>query len=349
MFIEKINAHDDYLIKLLFPKFDQFISQQKNSQSSFSTLFYCYKINICGYVNEIASKLYNETDIKKNYFHETNHFYSTKSYYIIDCNDFYGRILMEFIIEYTENLCVLNKKHLFILHNYEQLDPETQYKIASKIDRTINSAVFWITCKNISKLSRKLYNKINIVTIPVPNFHNMKLYLNKFLNKMNLKMFEPVLDKIIQISDGDLYKAVFYIEIFQIDRNIINRNLLDNDIDKIINFITDKSFIEKEYHQMRELAFNCLEKTDMINIIFKLLNKVISSNIFSNFQKKKIITHIAEIQKKEKPNCKGIYILEAILSKIIIIYYNSDNNNLIEDYDEYSCISSENKHNTISI
>jgi len=166
---------------------------------------------------------------------------------------------------------------------------------------------------------------------------------------MNLKMFEPVLDKIIQISDGDLYKAVFYIEIFQIDRNIINRNLLDNDIDKIINFITDKSFIEKEYHQMRELAFNCLEKTDMINIIFKLLNKVISSNIFSNFQKKKIITHIAEIQKKEKPNCKGIYILEAILSKIIIIYYNSDNNNLIEDYDEYSCISSENKHNTISI
>jgi hypothetical protein len=175
----------------------------------------------------------------------------------------------------------------------------------------------------------------------------MKLYLNKFLNKMNLKMFEPVLDKIIQISDGDLYKAVFYIEIFQIDRNIINRNLLDNDIDKIINFITDKSFIEKEYHQMRELAFNCLEKTDMINIIFKLLNKVISSNIFSNFQKKKIITHIAEIQKKEKPNCKGIYILEAILSKIIIIYYNSDNNNLIEDYDEYSCISSENKHNIL--
>lgn len=348
MLIEKINANDEYLTKLLFPKFDQFITQHINCKGSFSTLFYCYKINICGYVNEIASKLYNETDLKKNYFHETNYFYSTKSYYIIDCCEFYGRILMEFIIEYTENLCVLNQKHLFILHNYEQLDPETQYKIASKIDRTVNSAVFWITCRNISKLSRKLYNKINIVSIPVPNFDNMKLYLNKFLNKMNIKMFEPVLDKIIQIADGDIYKAVFYIEIFQIDRNIINRNLLDNDIDKIINLITDASFIEKEYHQMRELAFQCLEKTDMINVIFKLINKIISSNVFTIEQKKRIINHIAEIQKKEKPNCKGIYILEAILSKIIIIYHSNDNN-YVEDNCIYSSNICENSNKIINM
>ena len=308
MLIEKINEQDDFLTKLLFPKFEQFMHQHTKNQGSLSTLFYCYKINICGYVNEIASKLYHETDIKKNYFRETNYYYSTKSYYIIDCCEFYGRILMEFIMEFTENRCVLNQNHLFILHNYEQLDPETQYKIASKIDRTVNSTVFWITCKNISKLSRKLYNKINLITIPVPNFDNMKLYLKKFLNNINIKMFEPVLDKIIQIADGDIYKAIFYIEIFQIDRNII----------------TDDAFIEKEYHEIRELAFQCLEKTDMINVIFKLINKIISSDIFSYIQKKSIIYHIAEIQKKEKPNCKGIYILEAILSKIIIIHRNKD-------------------------
>ena len=333
MLIEKINAQDEYLTKLLFPKFEEFIQQHNKNKGSMSTLFYCYKINICGYVNEIASKLYHETDLKKNYFRETNYFYSTKSYYIIDCCEFYGRILMEFIMEFTENHCVLNQKHLFILHNYEQLDPETQYKIASKIDRTVNTTIFWITCKNISKLSRKLYNKINIISIPVPNFDNMKLYLNKFLNKINIKMFEPVLDKIIQIADGDIYKAVFYIEIFQIDRSIINRNLLDTDIDKILNLITDETFVEKEYHEIRELAFQCLEKTDMINVIFKLINKVISSNIFSLIQKKCIIYHIAEIQKKEKPNCKGVYILEAILSKIIIIHKNKD---IQEDSDPYS-------------
>jgi DNA polymerase III delta prime subunit len=210
------------------------------------------------------------------------------------------------------------------LHNYEQLDYETQNKIASKIDRTINSAYFWITCKNIAKLTRKLYNKINIVTIPVPNFNNIKLYLNKFLNKMNIKMFEPVLDKIIQISEGDIYKAVLYIEIFQIDRNIINRNLLDNDIDKIINCITDESFIEKGYYEMRELAFQCLEKTDMINVIYKLLNTIIYSDNFTEKHKKKIIYDIADLQNKEKPNCKGIYILEAILSRLIMIYHNND-------------------------
>ena len=324
MLIEQINGKDEFATKLLFPKFEQFIQQHNNNKGSLSTLFYCYKINICGYVNDIANKLYNETDLKKNYFRETNYFYSTKSFYIIDCCEFYGRILMEFIIEYTENLSVLNQKHLFILHNYEQLDYETQNKIASKIDRTINSAYFWITCKNIAKLTRKLYNKINIVTIPVPNFNNIKLYLNKFLNKMNIKMFEPVLDKIIQISEGDIYKAVLYIEIFQIDRNIINRNLLDNDIDKIINCITDESFIEKGYYEMRELAFQCLEKTDMINVIYKLLNTIIYSDNFTEKQKKKIIYDIADLQNKEKPNCKGIYILEAILSRLIMIYHNND-------------------------
>lgn len=324
MLIEKINVQDEFLTNLLFPKLETFIKLHNKNKVSLSTLFYCYKINICGYVNEIASKLYNEYDIKKNYFRETNYFYSTNSFYIIDCCEFYGRILMEFIMEYTENLSVLNQKHLFILHNYDQLDPETQYKIASKIDRTINSAIFWITCKNISKLSRKLYNKINIINIPVPNFDNMKLYLNKFLNKVNIKMFEPVLDKIIQISDGDIYKAVFYIDIFQIDRAIINRNLLDNDIDKILYLLIDQTFIEKDYHQIRELAFQCLEKTDMINIIYKLINRIIINDNFDIEQKKKIINNIAEIQKNEKPNCKGIYILEAILSKIIIIYHKID-------------------------
>jgi hypothetical protein len=344
MLIEKINAHDEYLTKILFPKFDQFIKQHTNNKGSLSTLFYCYKINICGYINEIARQLYNETELKKNYFRDTNFFYSTKSYYIIDCCEFYGRILMDFIIEFTENRCVLNQNHLFILHNYEQLDPETQYKIASKIDRTVNSAVFWITCKNISKLSRKLYNKINLITIPVPNFDNMKLYLNKFLQKINIRMFETVLDKIIQISDGDIYKAIFYIEIFQIDRNIINRNLLDNDIDKILNLITDQAFIEKEYHEIRELAFQCLEKTDMINVIFKLINRIISSDIFSVDQKKNIIHNIAEIQKKEKPNCKGIYILEAILSKIIIIFNNKD---IPYDIDPYSFFLNANCKNNL--
>jgi hypothetical protein len=332
MLIEKINVHDEFLTNLLFPKFENFIKQH-NNRESLSTLFYCYKINICGYVNEIARKLYNESDIKKNYFRETNYFYSTKSYYIIDCCEFYGRILMEFIIEFTENLSVLNQKHLFILHNYEQLDPETQYKISSKIDRTVNSSIFWITCKNISKLSRKLYNKINIINIPVPNFNNMKLYLIKFLNKINIKMFEPVLDKIIQISDGDIYKAVFYIDIFQIDQTIINRNLLDNDIDKILNLLIDQTFIEKDYHQIREMAFQCLEKIDMINIIYKLINRIIYSDYFDIQQKKTIINNIAEIQKNEKPNCKGIFILEAILSKIIIIYHNI---NTDEDASYYS-------------
>jgi len=333
MLIEKINAQDEFLTNLLFPKFENFITQHNKNKVSLSTLFYCYKINICGHVNEIASKLYNEYDIKKNYFRDTNYFYSTKSYYIIDCCEFYGRILMEFIMEYTENLSVLNQKHLFILHNYEQLDPETQYKIASKIDRTVNSSIFWITCKNISKLSRKLYNKINIINIPVPNFDNMKLYLTKFLKNINIKMFEPVLDKIIQISDGDIYKAVFYIDICQIDQTIINRNLLDNDIDKILNLLIDQTFIEKDYHQIRELAFQCLEKTDMINIVYKLINRIINSDNFDIQQKKKIINNIAEIEKNEKPNCKGIYILEAILSKIIIIYHNIDTD---EDGSYYS-------------
>jgi repressor of nif and glnA expression len=70
-----------------------------------------------------------------------------------------------------------------------------------------------------------------------------------------------------------------------------------------------------------------------INIIYKLINRIIFSNNFDIQQKKKIINNIAEIEKNEKPNCKGIYILEAILSKIIIIYHNIDTD---EDGSYYS-------------
>jgi hypothetical protein len=327
MLIEKINENDNdnLLFKLLFPKFNQFILQHSIDKESLSTLFYCYNINICGYVNQIASKIYNDYDLKKKYFRDTNCFYCTNSFYIVDCCEFYGRILIEFIIEITDNISVMNQKHLFILHNFDQLDPETQYKISSKIDRTIYSSIFWLTCINVSKLSRKLYNKINLVNLPVPNIENMKLYLNQFLKKINYKMFEPVLDKIIQISEGDIYKAIFYIDIFQYDRNIINRNLLDNDIDKILNFVIDQSLIEKEYYQIREQLFQCLEKTDMNTIINKLIKKIIISDSFDKEQTNKIINSIAEIQKKEKPNCKGIYILEAILSTIVLIYQKKNN------------------------
>lgn len=323
MLIEKINEYDEenFLFKLLYPKFNKFILQHKENKESLSTLFYCYNINICGYVNQIASIIYNDYDVKKKYFRDTNCFYSSNSFYIIDCCEFYGRILIEFIIEITDNVSVINQKHLFILHNFEQLDPETQYKISSKIDRTINSSIFWITCGNISKLSRKLYNKINVINLPVPDIEKMKLFLNIFLKKINYKMFEPVLDKIIQMCNGDIYKAIFYIDIFQYDRNIINRNLLDNDIDKILNFVMDQSLVEKEYYQIREQLFQCLEKTDIITIIHKLINKIIVSDNFDNEQKNKIIFNIAEIQKKEKLNCKGIYLLEAILSTIVLIYH----------------------------
>ena len=47
----------------------------------------------------------------------------------------------------------------------------------------------------------------NGVLVPT-GFATTAYAFNKFLNKINIKMFEPVLDKIIQIADGDIYKAV---------------------------------------------------------------------------------------------------------------------------------------------
>ena len=110
-----------------------------------------------------------------------------------------------------------------------------------------------------------------------------------------------------------------------IDRNIVNYNLLDNNIDKLINMMIDTHFIEKNYHEVRELAFQCLEKTDMTNIIHKLLYNIIHSNIFTLQQKKDIIVNTANLHYHEKMYCKSIYILEAILSKIILIYNNKLN------------------------
>jgi DNA polymerase III delta prime subunit len=289
-----------------------------------NTLFYCYRLNTCGFIVEIAKNIFGERELKKCYYKESNHFYSTPGFFIIDCSDFYGKTLLEFILEYTEHASVLKTKNLFILNNFDELDKDTQNKIASKMDRTWRSSIYWATCSNHTKISGKILNRILNINIPLPDFISMKTYLIEFIKKLSINLFEPVLDKIIQLSEGDVYKAVFYIELFTIDHNVINRKLLDGDIDRILSIITDRAYLEKNFHELREIAYQCLEKSELILILYKLISRVCDSKYFNEIQKNKVIDSIASLQNNEKLYSKNIYILEAVLSKMALILYETD-------------------------
>jgi len=135
MLIEKIDIQNILIYEMLFPRLSDFIKINNNNLSNTSTcLFYCYQINLCGYINQIANIISHENELKKNYYKDSNHFFSSKSFFIIDCCDFYGKTLIEFISELVEHGSVLKKKNLIILHNYEELDRDTQNKLSSKMD-----------------------------------------------------------------------------------------------------------------------------------------------------------------------------------------------------------------------
>jgi hypothetical protein len=302
------------LYETLFPMLWTYFNNIKADTSNiiYNTVLYINDIDINKYVVALTKYAFNNYELKKTAHNDSHEYYYNNSFFVIDCNIFYGKVLLDFVSDIIVNNGILSK-NIFIFTYFELIDKNTQNDIFSKGYRYIKSC-------NFIFVSRGNYNyhsisKFNLIRIPHPSFDQNKKYLQYFLKK-NLKssFFEPVLDKIILVSDNDIYQMLFMIDIFHYDPNVINRYTLETDINNLAQIMCNK--LETDYYELRELLYTLLEKADFQFIIKAFVHKLLPVLNYNNVQRAKAVSIINKHIRLTGLANKHIYILECIISEM---------------------------------
>jgi hypothetical protein len=315
MYLEKLKelTYNDYTT--IYPSLDRnkcFLL----SENDFNLLFYMYKQDIKYIIFKLLKIKYPQNEFKLGTY-KTNQFQYNEMAYIIDCNSFYGLELKDFIQEYTVLKSIYLKPNLFIFLNIQNIDVETQILLGSCIESCNKTSRFWFCSNNIEKTISKIRYRTLQITLAVPDLIIIKNKLNQLIEKPT---FDIIIDKIVELSNGDIGKALLLIDIFKLDPNILNRKPFIDELVKIKNIIKERDLTHRKFTDLREICFRLIERADLIEIIRVFIIDFI--DFFDSDQIKKVINSLANYQSKDKIYAKQTLILESWLIDCILIYRN---------------------------
>lgn len=194
-----------------------------------------------------------------------------------------------------KNFCkqVYSGKKLIILDEADNLTYEAQTALRRIIEVHSKNTRFCFICNYISKIIDPIKSRCNI--------YNFKKYSKNFiyhnlisvLKKENVdEKYVEILDKIIEVADGDIRKSIIYLEIFckipiDILRNFNLKSLIGEiDCEKLIELINEKDF-EKVVSFLKNYSYNQIQ-TALFQII--LQQQEVNQELFlllSDFDKHK--------------------------------------------------------------
>jgi hypothetical protein len=315
MYLEKLRelTYEDYTN--IYP------SLKRNScfllgENDFNLVFYIYKQDIKYIIFKLLKIKYPLNEFKTGTY-KTNQFQYNEMAYIIDCNNFYGLELKDFIQEYTALKSIYLKPNLFIFLNIQNIDIETQILLGSCVETCNKTSRYWFCSNNIEKTISKIRVRTLQITLMVPDLNIIKKKIIELLDKPT---FEIIIDKIAELSNGDIGKALILIDIFKLDPNILNRKPFIDELVKIKNIIKDKDLTNRKFSDLREICFRLIERADLIEIVRVFIVDFIE--FFNNDQIKEVIKSLAIYQSKDKIYAKQTLILESWLIDCILIYRN---------------------------
>ena len=206
--------------------------------------------------------------------------------------------ILSFVQFKTKN----NIKKILIIYNFDELSIDIQHYLRSIIEKYINT-IFIFTCNNISNIIESIKSRLLIFDIKkLSNKKISKILINiiKSRNDINFKMDNIELNEIIEniniFSNGDLKKAINYLQIFSYSENptlnkfytIFNFPSFKK-LKKMIDYSQDLKTINKSYNILN----NLFKKGFSANNILEILNNII---ILSNYPNKhKFLEYISNI------------------------------------------------------
>lgn len=336
MFLEYLNTLNIEQIFHMYPSI-QYYKNLFLQKIDSSLLIYTNNIDYSNIFIKILDSKYENARFRKANYKESNPYLYNNYCYIIDVSEWNIPSLKDFVVEFSQLSNVSMIPNLFVIHNFEMMDRDTQNTIGICIEVNSKFSRFWIFAGNINGVSPKVKNRTFFVNLKLPSNQYMKnicMERLKFIKNTSqpisvsksieaLSTYEILLDKMISISDGNYGKLFLYMDIFNFNPNILNNTSFQQEKKNIEQFIKNEKYLQKEYPKLREICFNLLEKFELKVIMRELFNHL--KEYFDDNGKYYIISKMAEYQNTDLIPNKQVWILETWLLEVIQYYYEYHN------------------------
>ena len=279
--------------------------------NNFYSNLYCYRI----LNNHLEDNVHTNTfifetkKIKINYKEIEFEYYYTKDFYKIDLSKYYTNsqlIVSEFIKNIILNKRIDNKKHIFILDNFNLLNQQTYSNLRVIFEQFTNNVIFICLASTVSSIPEFIKSRTMMIRNPI-------IYNPKMLNKFVFKILEDYKEIYYELID-----AQFIYKMEELCSNIDNEN----------NYHTDDELYKIEFDFYQNLRDDLLIQDNVIQNL-----KLEDLYIDSSFNPFKILNRL---------DCKLQHIITSIIKiktnkiKIEKFNFNDELNNLLEDFSKNS-------------
>ena len=188
---------------------------------------------------------------------------------------------------------------IIILDEADSMTTDSQFALRRIMETYSKVTRFCIICNYFNKIIDPIASRCAKYRFKVLDTPSMKNRLDYICKKENINCSSNVFDKIIEISRGDMRKAINFLQRSynaygtELDINIVNEvsgHISDNIIQNIIKVCSGSDFLKLK-NLVQEIVDNGYSS---VNILFKLYNKIIELDI-DDLIKSKIIIKFTDI------------------------------------------------------
>jgi replication factor C subunit 2/4 len=195
---------------------------------------------------------------------------------------------------------------IIILDEADNMTSESQFALRKIMEDYSKVTRFCIICNYYNKIIEPIISRCSSLRFkPIP-YDNVKKQLQDICDKEKIKYDDESINKIIELSRGDLRKSIGYIQRCKNFNNIISIDIID-DISGLIPEKQIKSFIKlcfnKNYVEMDKYIEHFYSNSYSLSINIPQINNIIMYMDKDDNIKSKIIKKLIEIDQCLLTNC----------------------------------------------
>lgn len=193
---------------------------------------------------------------------------------------------------------------IIILDEADAMTTEAQSALRKTLEDHSSITRFCFIVNYINQIIEPITSRCVKFRFKPLNKDSIVNHLDKISKNEKMEMTKEAIEKISEVSNGDMRKAIMYLQ----NLNYLNKKITLNDIYISANLIPESTLEkilnnclnnEQNIVKIMKLANNLIKKGYPVNNFIKQLNeKIIHSNLLDDKQKSKICIHISETEKR---------------------------------------------------
>lgn len=212
---------------------------------------------------------------------------------------------------------------IIYLDEADSLTPDAQHALRRTMERYSNIARFILACNWSSKIIPPIQSRTAVFRFQSLPENEVKQYLKGIARNEKVKIDESALAAIINISEGDMRKAINILQTAAILKSRINKNVIysvtshadPQDINKMLDFAISGKFMEARKLLMDLLIKKGLGGEDII----KGIHSQIMSLRIPERKKVELFEKLGEYEFRLTEGSNALIQLEALLAQFLLV------------------------------